>query len=30
MLARHMGVKSPLDPVPSLCLGVADLKLDRR
>lgn len=27
VLARHMGVKSPLDPVPSLCLGVADLKL---
>ena len=25
VLARHMGVKSPLDPVPSLCLGVADL-----
>jgi len=27
VLARHMGVKSPLDPVPSLCLGVADLTL---
>lgn len=27
VLARHMGVKSPLDPVPSLCLGVADLSL---
>ncbi|HRD51206.1 MAG TPA: transglycosylase domain-containing protein, partial [Flavobacteriales bacterium] len=27
VLARHMGVKSPLDPVPSLCLGVADLRL---
>ncbi len=27
-LARHMGVKSPLDPVPSLCLGVADLTLE--
>lgn len=27
VLARHMGVQSPLDPVPSLCLGVADLKL---
>lgn len=27
VLARHMGVKSPLEPVPSLCLGVADLKL---
>lgn len=26
-LARHMGVESPLDPVPSLCLGVADLTL---
>jgi penicillin-binding protein 1A len=26
-LARHMGVNSPLDPVPSLCLGVADLTL---
>ena len=26
-LARHMGVKSHLDPVPSLCLGVADLSL---
>ncbi len=24
-LARKMGVKSPLEPVPSLCLGVADL-----
>jgi penicillin-binding protein 1A len=28
VLARHMGVKSPLDPVPSLCLGVADLTLE--
>ncbi len=27
VLARHMGVKSPLEPVPSLCLGVADLTL---
>jgi penicillin-binding protein 1A len=27
VLARHMGVQSPLDPVPSLCLGVADLTL---
>jgi penicillin-binding protein 1A len=27
VLARHMGIKSPLDPVPSLCLGVADLSL---
>ncbi len=27
VLARHMGVKSHLDPVPSLCLGVADLSL---
>jgi penicillin-binding protein 1A len=27
VLARHMGIKSPLDPVPSLCLGVADLTL---
>lgn len=27
VLARHMGVKSPLEPVPSLCLGVADLSL---
>ncbi|HEY0976671.1 MAG TPA: transglycosylase domain-containing protein [Flavobacteriales bacterium] len=27
VLARHMGVKSHLDPVPSLCLGVADLTL---
>ncbi|HRT52648.1 MAG TPA: transglycosylase domain-containing protein, partial [Flavobacteriales bacterium] len=27
VLARHMGVKSKLDPVPSLCLGVADLSL---
>jgi penicillin-binding protein 1A len=27
VLARHMGVKSKLDPVPSLCLGVADLTL---
>ena len=27
VLARHMGVKSPLDAVPSLCLGVADLTL---
>jgi penicillin-binding protein 1A len=27
-LARHMGVQSPLDPVPSLCLGVADLTLE--
>lgn len=28
VLARHMGIKSPLDPVPSLCLGVADLSLE--
>ena len=28
VLARHMGVESPLDPVPSLCLGVADLTLE--
>ena len=28
VLARHMGVKSALDPVPSLCLGVADLTLE--
>jgi penicillin-binding protein 1A len=27
-LARRMGVTSPLDPVPSLCLGVADLTLE--
>lgn len=27
-LARHMGVESPMDPVPSLCLGVADLTLE--
>lgn len=27
VLARHMGVKSPLEPVPALCLGVADLSL---
>ena len=27
VLARHMGVKSPMEPVPSLCLGVADLTL---
>ena len=27
VLARHMGVKSKMDPVPSLCLGVADLTL---
>ncbi|MBK9275119.1 MAG: transglycosylase domain-containing protein [Flavobacteriales bacterium] len=27
VLARHMGVNSPLEPVPSLCLGVADLTL---
>lgn len=27
VLARHMGVKSHMDPVPSLCLGVADLTL---
>ncbi len=27
VLARHMGVKNQLDPVPSLCLGVADLTL---
>lgn len=26
-LARHMGVESPMEPVPSLCLGVADLTL---
>jgi penicillin-binding protein 1A len=28
VLARHMGVKSELLPVPSLCLGVADLTLE--
>lgn len=28
VLARSMGIKSPLDPVPSLCLGVADLTLE--
>lgn len=28
VLARHMGVKSPLEPVPSLSLGVADLTLE--
>lgn len=28
VLARHMGVKSPFEPVPSLCLGVADLTLE--
>jgi penicillin-binding protein 1A len=27
VLARHLGVKSPLEAVPSLCLGVADLTL---
>jgi penicillin-binding protein 1A len=27
VLAHHMGVKTKLDPVPSLCLGVADLTL---
>jgi penicillin-binding protein 1A len=27
-LARSMGVESPLDPVPALCLGVADLTLE--
>lgn len=27
-LARHMGVKSPMQPVPSLALGVADLTLE--
>ncbi|MCK9563020.1 MAG: penicillin-binding transpeptidase domain-containing protein, partial [Bacteroidales bacterium] len=26
-LARQMGVKSPIDAVPSICLGVADLTL---
>ena len=26
-LARRMGVESPIDPVPSICLGVCDLKL---
>lgn len=26
-IARQMGVKSPIDPVPSICLGVADLTL---
>lgn len=26
-MARRMGVESPIDPVPSICLGVADLKL---
>lgn len=28
VLARHMGIKSDLVPVPSLCLGVADLSLE--
>ena len=28
VLARHMGIKSPMEPVPSLCLGVADLTLE--
>ncbi len=28
VLAKHMGVKSELLPVPSLCLGVADLTLE--
>jgi penicillin-binding protein 1A len=28
VLARHMGVKSKLEPVPSLCLGVADVSLE--
>jgi penicillin-binding protein 1A len=27
VLANHMGVRTKLDPVPSLCLGVADLTL---
>ena len=26
-LARRMGVESPIDPVPAICLGVCDLKL---
>jgi Membrane carboxypeptidase/penicillin-binding protein len=26
-MTRRMGVESPIDPVPSICLGVADLKL---
>ena len=26
-LTRQMGVRSPIDPVPSICLGVADLTL---
>ncbi len=26
-MARRMGVKSPIDPVPAICLGVCDLKL---
>lgn len=26
-LARKMGITSPLDPVPSLCLGVADISV---
>lgn len=26
-LAKSMGIKSPLDPVPSLCLGVADVSV---
>ena len=26
-MARRMGVESPIDPVPSICLGVCDLKL---
>ena len=28
VLANHMGVHSKLDPVPSLCLGVADVTLE--
>ena len=26
-MARRMGVESPIDPVPAICLGVCDLKL---
>ena len=26
-MARRLGVESPIDPVPSICLGVCDLKL---
>ena len=27
VMARRMGVESPIDPVPAICLGVCDLKL---